>query len=166
MLSLIWAMDQQGLIGVENRLPWHLPADMAWFRQHTLGKTVLMGRKTFDSFGGKPLPQRQHLVVSSNPNFHIDHPAVEVFPALELALSRATSEPELMVIGGASIYQQLLNRADRLYVTIVKGRFNGDAWFPAIDWSLWQLLEERQQLPDVKNSYGCHFAIYTQNHWK
>ncbi|MBF0472003.1 MAG: dihydrofolate reductase [Gammaproteobacteria bacterium] len=160
-ISLIWAMDRNGLIGVNNRLPWQLPADMRWFRQHTLGKPVVMGRKTFDSFGGRPLPKRTNVVVTTNQNYapEVNGDLVVVHSIAE-ALAAVESAPEVMVIGGSSFYRQLLPQADRLYVTVVDGTFNGDAWFPEVAWEAWQKVEDLSHAEDADNPYAMNFAIY------
>ena len=127
MISIIAAMDQNRLIGANNQLPWRLPADMRWFRKNTLGKPVIMGRKTFESLG-KPLPDRSNIVVSRDPAFEAE--GCRVFTDTETALSYAAGlGDELMIIGGASFYGQMLERADRLYLTVIRQVFEGDAWF-------------------------------------
>jgi len=156
MISLIWAMDKQRLMGANNQMPWHLPADMAWFRQHTLGKSILMGRKTFDSLG-KPLPKRKNIVLSRQADLQID--GCEVVHSIEQALNTHQDE-ELMVIGGAEIYALALPFAQRLYCTTLEAEFKGDAWFPAIDLSAWQPAHHESHQPDEKNSCAYHFDIY------
>jgi dihydrofolate reductase len=158
IISLIWAMDENRLIGIDNRLPWKLPADMKWFRRHTLGKPIIMGRKTFDSFGGRPLPERTNIVVTRDKNYTAEG-AVVVY-SIDEALQAAGDAAEVMIIGGASFYQQMLPRADRLYVTQVHGSFEGDAWFPEFDMSVW-LESGREEHPvDEKNGYACTFQSF------
>lgn len=158
MISLIWAMDENRLIGVENRLPWKLPADMTWFRRHTLGKPIVMGRKTFDSFGGRPLPERTNIVVTRDKNYQAEG-AVVVY-SIEEAIAAAGEAEELMIIGGASFYEQMLPRADRLYITQVHGQFEGDAWFPEFSLNGWQEVGREEQSVDEKNAYACSFLTY------
>ncbi|MCW8917531.1 MAG: type 3 dihydrofolate reductase [Gammaproteobacteria bacterium] len=158
MISLIWAMDENRLIGVENRLPWRLPADMKWFRRHTLGKPIIMGRKTFDSFGGRPLPERTNIVVTRDPDYRAE--GAVVVHSIDEALRAAAGADEVMIIGGASFYQQLLPRADRLYITQVHGKFEGDAWFPAFDMKVWQETAREEQPVDEKNAYACTFLSF------
>jgi dihydrofolate reductase len=155
IISLIWAMDENRLIGVENRLPWKLPADMNWFRRHSLGKPIIMGRKTFDSFGGRPLPERTNIVVTRDKDYRAEG-AVVVY-SIEEALQAAGDAEEVMIIGGASFYEQLLPRADRLYITVVHGEFEGDAWFPDFDMSEWQEFAREEHAVDEKNEYACTF---------
>ncbi len=134
-LSLIVAMAENGVIGIDNSLPWRIPEDLQWFRRHTVGKPVVMGRKTYDSIG-RPLPERRIIVLSRNEAFH---PAgVEVVPHLEAALDLAAAAPEVMVAGGESIYRQLLPRAERLYLTVVHASPAGDAHFPPIAAEQWR----------------------------
>ncbi|HEY0635510.1 MAG TPA: dihydrofolate reductase [Gammaproteobacteria bacterium] len=158
LISLIWAMDDNRLIGVDNRLPWKLPADMQWFRRHTLGKTIVMGRKTFESFGGRPLPQRTNIVVTRDKSYQA--PGAVVVHSIEEALQAAAHEQELFIIGGASFYEQMLSRAKRLYITQVHGAFSGDAWFPPVDMRHWRLLASEESGIDAKNGYACTFTIY------
>jgi len=157
MISIIAAMDQNRLIGANNRLPWHLPADMRWFRKNTLGKPVIMGRKTFESLG-KPLPDRPNIVVTRDPAYKAE--GCRVFTDIEAALSyAATLGDELMVIGGASFYEQMLARADRLYLTVIRQAFEGDAWFPAYDVNDWQVLQQEDHGADDKTPFPCSFMV-------
>jgi dihydrofolate reductase len=154
-ISLIAAMAEDRTIGIENRLPWKLPADMKWFRRHTLGKPIIMGRKTFDSFGGRPLPDRTNIVVTHDKHYQAEG-AVVVY-SIEEAIQAAGDAAEVMIIGGASFYEQMLPRADRFYVTQVHGQFEGDAWFPEFDMDEWQEVAREEQLVDEKNAYACSF---------
>ena len=162
MISLIWAMDQQRLIGANNQMPWHLPADMAWFREHTLGKSILMGRKTFDSIG-KPLPKRRNLILSRQQGLNIE--GCEVIHNLNDAVSSFNGD-ELMVMGGAEIYALAMPLAQRLYCTNIEDTFEGDAWFPKIDMSLWQRTHQESHLPDEKNKYPYRFEIFERSEIK
>lgn len=158
IISLIWAMDDNRLIGVENRLPWKLPADMKWFRRHTLGKTIVMGRKTFESFGSKPLPERTNIVVTRDEGYQA--PGAIVVHSIDEALQAAAGEQEIFIIGGASFYEQMLPCADRLYITQVHGTFTGDAWFPSFDMSRWRSVTSEESRVDEKNPYCCTFTIF------
>lgn len=157
IISLIWAMNDARVIGIENRLPWKLPADMQWFRRHTLGKPVIMGRSTFESFGAKPLPERLNIVVSQNNSYKPD--GALVAGSLDDAIKQAGDVDEIMVIGGSSIYEQMLPRADRLYMTIVHADVKGDAWFPIFDRDAWQIIEEEHHESDERNPYDYSFYI-------
>ncbi|MCG4452523.1 dihydrofolate reductase [Pseudomonas sp. MMS21-TM103] len=140
-LCLIAALAQNRVIGRANQLPWHLPADLKHFKALTLGKPIIMGRKTWDSLG-RPLPGRLNLVVSRQPGLQFD--GAEVFASLEAAIVRAEQwareqgVDELMLIGGAQLYQQALPLAARLYLTRVDISPEGDAWFPEFDAAAWQ----------------------------
>ena len=160
IISLIWAMADDRVIGIENRLPWKLPADMKWFRQHTLGKPIIMGRKTFESFGGKPLPQRTNIVITKDEGYQAD--GIVVVHSIEDALKAAGEVEEVMIIGGMSFYLQMLSRADKLYMTLIHERFAGDAWFPELDLNQWQELEREDHQADEKNPHAYSFVTMTR----
>lgn len=159
ILSLIAAMDQNRLIGADNALPWpRLPADMKWFRRHTLGKPILMGRKTWESFGARPLPDRNNIVLTRDTSYQA--PGAIVVGSFEQALEQAGAVEEAMIIGGASFYEQTLDIVDRLYLTFVQGSFDGDAWFPELDLDDWQQTASEASEVDDKNEYACTFVSY------
>ncbi len=160
MISLIAAMDRKRAIGKGNALPWYLPDDLKHFKRVTLGKPVVMGRKTFESLGCKPLPGRRNLVVSRS-GFQAE--GVEVFASLNAALTSAQADnEEVMVIGGAQIYQQALPLADRVYLTRVETEVEGaDAWFPALDDS-WQLCGQEAHLVDEKHSWPFYMQVWSR----
>ncbi|MBL1275996.1 MAG: type 3 dihydrofolate reductase [Ectothiorhodospiraceae bacterium] len=160
IISLIWAMADNRVIGIENRLPWKLPADMKWFRQHTMGKPIIMGRLTFESFGAKPLPGRRNIIISRNPGYQTQSGAdIEVFASLEAAIAATSDVDEVMLIGGMSLYQQALPLAHRLYMTRVHADIGGDAWFPELDFSQWQNIEQHDFAADEKNALPYSFTI-------
>ena len=154
-ISLIAAMGKGRIIGIENRLPWRLPADMKHFRALTIGKAVLMGRKTFDSIG-KPLAGRTNIVVSQDPKFHPE--GVTVARSIAEALPAEDSTDEIMVIGGASFYAQLLPRAQRLYITEIHHDFSGDAYFPAWNPTEWHEIAREDHIADGDNIYPYSFV--------
>lgn len=156
-VSLIWAMADNRVIGIDNRLPWKLPADMQWFRKQTMGKPIVMGRLTFESFGARPLPGRRNLIVSRNPDYRAE--GAEVFESLEAALAAAGDSEEVMVIGGASLYAQALPHADRLYMTLVHAEVEGDAHFPDVDLTQWREVERTDLDADAKNPHPCSFVV-------
>ncbi len=156
-VSLIWAMADNRIIGIDNRLPWKLPADMQWFRRNTLGKPIVMGRLTFESFGARPLPGRRNLIVSRNPDYAAE--GAEVFSSLEAALAATAEDDEVMVIGGASLYAQALPLADRLYMTLVHTEAEGDAHFPDFDRGQWREVERTEHDADEKNPHPCSFVV-------
>ncbi|AJO81246.1 dihydrofolate reductase [Pseudomonas sp. MRSN 12121] len=140
-LSLIAALGENRVIGVDNSMPWHLPGDFKYFKATTLGKPIIMGRKTWDSLG-RPLPGRLNIVVSRQADLRLE--GAEVYPSLDTAVARAEQWAleqgvgELMLIGGAQLYAQGLEQADRLYLTRVALSPEGDAWFPEFDLNQWQ----------------------------
>ena len=144
-LSLIAALGQNRVIGVDNSMPWHLPGDFKYFKATTLGKPIIMGRKTWDSLG-RPLPGRLNLVVSRQTGLQLE--GAEVFASLQDAVARAEvwaqeqGVSEVMLIGGAQLYTQGLADADRLYLTRVGLSPEGDAWFPEFDQAQWKLVSE------------------------
>lgn len=152
-LDLIVAMDERGLIGRDGQLPWRLPEDLKHFRRLTVGKTVLMGRKTWDSLG-KPLPDRENWVVSRNAAFR---PAgARVFDSLEAALAspRAT---DLVAIGGEAVFRAALPRARRLYLTRVHATVDGDVYFPAFDAAQFREVERADHPADAKHAFPYSF---------
>lgn len=155
MISLIAAMDKNRLIGRENGLPWHLPEDFKHFKAVTMGKSVIMGRKTFESIG-KPLPGRKNLVISRN---GFTAAGILVFPDIDQAIA-AAGDGEVMVIGGASLYQQLIDRADRMYLTHVDAECDGDAWFPQINPENWIVVSSQNFAADDRNNYDFTIKEY------
>jgi len=135
-VSLIWAEDHNHLIGKNDGLPWQLSADMAWFRAKTIGKPIVMGRKTHESIG-RALPERLNLVQSRQQQPCLAEGCVHV-TSVDDAIHAAQGAKELMIMGGAEIYRLWLPLANRLYVTHIDGDFDGDVYFPPLDWSLWR----------------------------
>ncbi|WP_311077856.1 dihydrofolate reductase [Paenibacillus polymyxa] len=156
-ISMIWAMTQNGVIGRDNKLPWRLPRDMAFFKEQTINKTVLMGRKTWESFGGKSLPNRRNVVLTRDQRYQVE--GAEVIHSLEEGLQLAKQE-ELMVIGGAEIYALFWPHADRLIVTRIEEAFEGDTTFPELDWNGWNIVSETPGIKDDKNPYEYRFVVY------
>lgn len=157
-ISLIAAMAKNRVIGIGNRLPWKLPADMKWFRLHTLGKPIVMGRKTFESFGSKPLPDRLNIVLTRDKAYQAE--GTRVVHSIDEAISVAGEVDEIMIIGGASFYQQMIPRADRMYLTLVEMEPEGDAWFPPFEESDWRVTQRNDYPPDEKNTYPYSLRIY------
>ena len=148
-------MDEGGLIGRDGRLPWHLPEDLKHFRRLTMGKTMLMGRRTWDSLGGKPLDGRTHWVLSRDPAFH---PAgARVFRDLEGALA-AHGDDELMVIGGADLFRATLPQARRIYLTRVHTRLEGDTWFPLAELLAFRETQREERPADARHAWPYTFA--------
>lgn len=142
MISIIVALAKNNVIGKSNDLPWYYPEDLKYFKQITSNHTVLMGRNTFESILSrinKPLPNRKNIVVTKNPDFHYDN--VEVVHDLEAFLSQ-NHEEEIFVIGGKQIYEQVIDYAQRLYITHINKEHSGDVYFPEIDYSKYQLVSK------------------------
>ena len=159
-LSLIWAMDQNRLIGNNNSLPWYLPADLAFFKRTTMGKPMIMGRKTFDSIG-RPLPGRQNIVITRDSTFSAE--GCDIANSIEEAMSLVSEEKqEAMLIGGASLYLQMLAQADTLYLTQIHHTFSGDTWFPEMDMDQWSEVYREDFEVDEKNLHPYSFMQYTR----
>ncbi|MGH8455456.1 MAG: dihydrofolate reductase [Stenotrophobium sp.] len=152
-VSLIAALDENRLIGRAGGLPWRLPNDLRHFKALTLGKTILMGRKTWDSLGC-PLPQREHWVLTRAKDFSAE--GCRVFANVDEALS-AHVEGELMVVGGAEIYRQTLPAADRLYLTHVHARLEGDTWFPEYDAAQFRVSAHEDFPADERHAFAYTF---------
>lgn len=155
-INLIVAMAKNRVIGIDNKMPWHLPADFAWFKKNTLGHAVIMGRKTFESIG-RPLPGRRNLVVSRNLDWHAE--GCEVFNSLAVALASCEAVAQTFVIGGASLYSEALPIADRLYLTEVDAAPGGDTYFPALRSNEWREHSREHCAKDEKNSYAMDFVV-------
>ena len=159
-LSLIVAVSRNGVIGLNNQLPWHLPEDLKYFKSVTMGKPIVMGRKTYDSIG-RPLPGRTNIVITRDPAWSA--PGVEVAQSLEAALAlgktacEAAGAEEIMVIGGEQIYRMCIENADRLYLTQVDAEVEGDAFFPDIDLNAWHQVDTK--LPETTDTHPYRFLI-------
>ena len=154
---MIAAMADDRVIGINNSLPWKLPNDMKWFRQNTLGKPIVMGRKTFESFGAKPLPGRTNIIITRDKNYTADE--CIIVHSIDEAIQAAGDVEEIMIIGGASFYEQMLPKADRLYITFVHTKVEGDAWFPEWNQNEWQQVERIDHEADEKNPHAHSFVI-------
>ncbi|MET0029525.1 MAG: dihydrofolate reductase [Candidatus Thiodiazotropha sp.] len=157
VISLIAAMARNGVIGRDNRLPWHLPADLQHFKALTLGKPMVMGRRTWESLPGL-LPGRRHVVVSRNPDYRAE--GADRVSTIDEAIRLLQESPEIMIVGGAQLYTAILPNADRLYLTRVEAEVTGDAKFPDIDWNQWQESARESRPADEKNPYDCTFLTY------
>jgi dihydrofolate reductase len=154
LVSLVVAVARNGVIGRDNDLPWRLPDDLKHFKAITLGKPVVMGRRTFESIG-RPLPGRENRVVSRRPGF--EAPGCRVFASLEEAL--AGPEPEVMVIGGGQIYAAALPLAQRLYLTEVDAEVDGDARFPEIDPDTWREVSSEAHVADERHAHAFRVRL-------
>ncbi|MEI8321046.1 MAG: dihydrofolate reductase [Alphaproteobacteria bacterium] len=136
-ISLIAATSENGVIGHKNSLPWHLPEELKYFKKMTAGKPVIMGRKTFDSMGKRPLPNRVNIIISRDPQPTL---GCHVVSSIEEALHAAGNCEEIMVIGGAQIYESFLPLASKIYLTVVHQECEGDTCFPEVSWKEWSLV--------------------------
>lgn len=159
MLSIIVACAKNNVIGKSNELPWYLPADLAYFKQKTTNQSVIMGRNTFDSILARlhsPLPNRQNIVLSRMLTTEYD---VQVAGSIDEAIKLATSD-EVFVMGGAQVYKQAIELADRLYITEVEADIDGDTFFPSVDKSLFREVSRESHQKNEKNPYNYSFVVY------
>jgi len=159
-VSLIVAVSRNGVIGIDNQLPWHLPEDLKYFKSVTMGKPIIMGRKTFDSIG-RPLPGRTNIVITRDSSWQAEGAEVAQTLAQAMTLGRLACAnadvDEAMVIGGEQIYRMTLPAADRLYLTEVQAEVEGDAFFPEFDASDWHQVSE--QLPETTDTHPYRFIV-------
>ncbi|MFT5879533.1 MAG: dihydrofolate reductase [Moritella sp.] len=156
IISMIAAMANNRVIGLDNKMPWHLPAELQLFKRATLGKPIVMGRNTFESIG-RPLPGRLNIVLSRRAEYQ---PAgVVVVATLDEAVTAAGDVEELMIIGGATIYNQCLAAADRLYLTHIDLTTAGDTWFPDYEQYTWREREYEAYPADANNPYAYRFSL-------
>ncbi|MCA1030387.1 dihydrofolate reductase [Bacillus timonensis] len=158
MISLIVAMDQNNLIGQDNDLPWKLPADLAYFKKITMGKSIVMGRKTYNSIG-RPLPGRHNIVLTKTHDMNVF--GCEVMHSVDEVLHHSEQlGNEVFIIGGAEIFNQFLPFTDKLYITHIEERFSGDTYFPKVNMEEWELISREKGPKDNKNPYDYFFAVY------
>ncbi len=159
IISLVVAMDKNRLIGADNRIPWRLPDDMKYFREITMGKPVLMGRKTYESIPVRfrPLEGRTNIVLTTQLEYVA--PGCIVVHSLNAALDAVGDEQELMIIGGAIIYEQFLPAAHRLFLTLVDGEFDGDVYFPELDKGEWLEVSRESHSPDEQHAFPFAFVV-------
>jgi dihydrofolate reductase len=155
-ISLIAAMDRNRVIGRDNEIPWRLPAEMKWFRSATMGKPILMGRKTYESIG-RPLPGRHNIVLTRNEDFVAE--GCTVVHSIGEAKTAVDEEQELMVIGGAYLYEQMLPLADCLYLTYIEAAIGGDTYFPEFTLKEWETVQETFFTADERNPYNYRIVI-------
>lgn len=158
-LSMIAAMTKNRVIGKDNDMPWHLPDDLQFFKKNTLGKPVIMGRKTFESLGCRPLPKRPNLVISRQTD--LDYP-VPVFASVEAALKdiKQDNPQEVVIMGGGQLYQQMVGQVDRLYLTLIDAELDGDTYFP--DWTQegeWFEVAREHHPADERHAYAFDFVV-------
>lgn len=154
MISLIVAHDKNRVIGLNNELPWHLPGDLKYFKEMTMHKPIIMGRKTFESIG-KPLPGRRNIVVTRNPGYRAND--IETATSLEEAIKIAGDVEEIMIIGGEQIFKESMAIADRLYITEIDHEFQGDTYFP--EYTGWRQVSCQDPIT-APDGYTFRYCIY------
>jgi len=160
IISLVVAVADSGVIGRDNALPWHLPDDLKHFKRITLGKPIVMGRKTFESIG-KPLPGRQNIVVTRDANYRSE--GMTVVHSVDAARTAAGAADELMVIGGADLFRLFLPAAQRLHLTRVHGDVAGDVRWAPIDETQWRRVSAEQHPADERHSYAMTFELWEKH---
>jgi len=159
-LSIIVAIAENNAIGKDNKLLWHIPADLKRFKLLTSGHTIVMGKKTFESLPFRPLPNRRNLVITDIQGEQI--PGCEMAYSIEDALSKCNIDEESFIIGGGSVYRQFLPLADKLYLTIVNKAFDADTFFPDINFDDWQLIEKTEIHDDPETDFSYSYLIYSR----
>jgi len=155
---MIAAVAENRAIGNKNKIPWHLPADFKYFKETTLGKTVVMGLNTFNSIGGKPLPGRKHIILNNDPNF-VAPKDCAVAHSIEEVTGMIKDLPEVFICGGASVYRQFLPLAQKLYITEVHATPEGDTFFPEINMAEWKEIRREEHKADEANKYDYSFVV-------
>ena len=161
MLSIIVAISENNVIGKDNKLLWHLPEDLKRFKELTTGHTIIMGRKTFESLGGI-LPNRKHIVITRDTNYKVENNNVEIMNDIQEIDKYVNDNEENFVIGGAIIYSQLIKKAQKMYITKIYKKFEGDAYFPKIDENEWKIIETKKGIKDEKNPFDYEYITYVR----
>lgn len=161
MLIAIWAQAEDGLIGQEGHLPWHLPADLQFFKGQTLGKIIVMGRKSFEGMGSRALPKRQTIVLTSDETYQVADEKVLVMHDVAQVLAYVkTAKTDVYIAGGAKVYQSFEKHYDQLLRTVIAGEFTGDTYFPELDFAPFELTETKNGVVDEKNYYSHRFETW------
>jgi dihydrofolate reductase len=158
MISLLVAMDENRVIGKDNKLPWYLPADLQYFKRITMGHPIVMGRKTYDSIG-RILPGRENVIVTRSKDYQ-QNGAVILHSIEDIIRYANAHDDEVFVIGGAEIFKEILPAADKLYITNIHHAFEGDVFFPEINETEWTILSKTEGKVDEKNLYPHDFIVY------
>lgn len=160
MISIIVAVSENNVIGKDNDITWHFPGDMKYFKSKTQGHVVIMGRKTFESMGAKPLKNRENIVVTRQRDY--SKQGIEVVNSLENALEKAKTynDDETFIIGGGEIYRQALPFTDRVYLTRIHAEYEGDTYFPELLPNKWDLVSEERHEADGKHAHPFSFLVY------
>jgi dihydrofolate reductase len=158
-ISCIVAMAENNVIGNENQIPWYLPADLQYFKNTTLGHTVIMGRKCYESIG-KPLPKRTNIIITRDAYFISSNCLIARSIGEALEMAHRNNEKEVFIIGGGQIYEQSKDMWDRLYITEVSLKVQGDILFPKINFNVWNMVREQKCYKDEKNEMDYTFKVY------
>lgn len=161
MLSIIVAVAENGVIGKDNKLIWHLPADLKRFKEITTGHTIIMGRKTFESLG-RVLPNRKHVILCNDMEMNVDNENVEILEDISMLDKYIQDTEEHFIIGGATIYKLLMPKANKIYLTLIHKKFDGDVYFPEIRGDEWKIVDRTAGITDEKNPYNYEFVTYTR----
>ena len=156
-IAMIAAMANNRVIGLNNDMPWHLPDDLKFFKAMTVGKPVIMGRKTFESIGSRPLPNRPNFVISRQADFNA--PGAKVFSSIDTALAELSDAEEVIIMGGGQLYNEMLVKADKLYLTQIDANIDGDTFFP--DWTQMQWEEVAREHHDADERHQFAFDFVT-----
>lgn len=161
MLSIVVAISENNVIGKNNKLLWHIPEDMKRFKELTTGHTIIMGRKTFESIG-KVLPDRRHIILTRDSEYVVNNENVEIVNDINELDSHIDETEENFIIGGAIIYNQLIKRANKVYMTKIHKVFDGDAYFPKLSETEWKEVERKQGPKNEKNPYDYEYITYVR----
>jgi len=157
MITLIAAAAENNALGKDNQLVWHLPNDFKRFKQITSGHYIIMGRKTFESFP-KPLPNRTHIIITRQKNYEVE--GCNVVNSIEKALEISPKDEEIFIIGGAEIYNQSIDFADKIELTRVHANFDADVYFPEINLDKWELIFDEHHIKDEKHNFDFTFQTF------
>ncbi len=161
MLSIIVAVAENNVIGKDNKLIWHLPADLKRFKEITTGHTIIMGRKTFESLG-RVLPNRKHVILCNDMEMNVEDENVEVLEDISMLDKYIQDTEEHFIIGGATIYKLLMPKANKIYLTLIHEKFDGDVYFPEISDDEWKIVDRTAGITDEKNPYNYEFITYVR----
>ena len=161
MLSLIVAISDNYVIGKDNKIIWHIPEDLKRFKELTTGHTIIMGRKTFESLG-KVLPNRRHIILTRDMDYTVENENVQIVHEIEKLDEYLDDKEENFVIGGAIIYRQFMPKVEKMYVTKIHEKFEGDAYFPIIKEEEWDVIERQEGIKNEENPYNYEFITYVR----
>lgn len=160
LISLVAAMAKNRIIGKDNKMPWHLPADLKHFKAVTMANPIVMGRKTYESIG-RPLPGRQNVIISRNPDYKVD--GCDVVNSIETVIEQLSGHEEIMIIGGGFLYSQMIDQADKLYLTFIDLEIDGDTRFPEFEYLDLKETANEYHSSDDKNPHNYRFINYHIN---